>query len=234
MPGNADRPERRHAAYSPCRPETIVLLSLQMLESDEVTLRSFGRVSQVVPERPKSWREATSTLYDSAIFGPRRSWICECGDVNDRIYKGTVCPNCGVRVGNARLLRSRRFGHIELGSAVKHPLIERESFRILPVVPAALRAADCHGADLNQLYSEVLIANSKNTSRKGERTLQVAVDQLFRNEWLENPVTCQGRVLRSLLWCFSMEAVNSLRRQLYLMGLMSAVRISASDAPVAK
>ena len=51
-------------------------------------------------------------LFSEQIFGPQRSYCCVCGLYNNKnLYKGMICPKCGVICDNSDL-RTTTFGRI--------------------------------------------------------------------------------------------------------------------------
>lgn len=110
---------------------------------------------------------------------------------------GEVCVKCGVVVGSAGVLRRKRWGHIELGLSVAHPLVVGGTIECVPVLPLWYRRPEVYGSDLDCLYSDLLRATEApiGTAAKG---IELAVARLFCNEWLEQPLTHEGRKIRSV------------------------------------
>jgi len=104
-----------------------------------------------------TWQQNRKTLDDEAIFGPRRDFACCCGKYRGMQYERMICDRCGVKIASSTIRRSR-FGHIDLPTAIPHPLAA-VSFGVsaLPVLPAAF-VESARGAKLTDLYEEVLRA----------------------------------------------------------------------------
>jgi hypothetical protein len=143
-------PERLAAAY---RPAT----------SWEVRGWSYGRVAAVRKASATRWEERRGTIEDQQIFGPERDDICACGKYEGMEFHHIVCDRCGVRVCS-RAERSRRFGHIELGAGVPHPLADgADPLAAFPVLPARYVEAE-GGRQLASVYDSLVLASS-NKSR---------------------------------------------------------------------
>jgi DNA-directed RNA polymerase beta' subunit len=78
----------------------------------------------VSPEKIREWSHgAVRTIVElesQKIFGPVRSFACECGRFLGAKYRGVVCHRCGVEVIE-NIVRTYRAGHIELPEPVVHP-----------------------------------------------------------------------------------------------------------------
>ncbi len=170
-------------------------LSFDVLTSDEVHLRSYGRVrtagSCASPPTPMS-----GGLDDPAIFGPLQDMCCSCGELIGG-EPGDVCPSCGVVLGHAEMLQKTRWGHIDLPIPVEHVLIPIRSIRALPVLPLAYRQHMTCGPDLDHFYSK-LVAACDACSAACQDAIKLALAQLFCNEKLPEPAKSHGRVLRSI------------------------------------
>lgn len=115
-------------------------LRLEVLPKEEVLVHSFGRVN-IVARTAETPGGAKGTLHDPAIFGPAEDYRCACGRMEGRGFTGRVCAYCGVRVGRSRLLRRRRWGHIQLPAPVGHPLRPGRTVEAIPVLPPVLPPA---------------------------------------------------------------------------------------------
>jgi len=55
------------------------------------------------------------------IFGPIKDYVCECGKIWSKNNLESRCTLCGVEI-NKSSIRSSRFGHIDIGVSILHPL----------------------------------------------------------------------------------------------------------------
>lgn len=189
-----------------CRkvPAFVMRVRLLTIGSSDVRGKSFGTVFLPGNFTGVPWDCCKGTLWDPAIFGPKDDWKCACGKYSGREFDGFICDICGTRLGVSRKLQSSRFGHIELTEPVSHPLLPDCLLSTIPVLPIAYRS-ESDAVDLNYLYNRVLLANAKLEGR-GDRpdhqesqSLSIAILQLFINESSTDPVTRNGRKLRSIL-----------------------------------
>ena len=183
------------------------------IDAEEVRQRSYGIVSRACNEKPKDWKGCAGTLFDPRVFGSEEDWKCACGKYRGRSHNEMICAECGVKIGVAAELRATRFGHINLARPVRHPLIQGSVISAIPVLPIGFREPRDR-ADLNYLYNCVLAANEraerqspKDASEQlGE--LDSSIAMLFGNEQLPDPLTYDGRILRSL-WYFGFDEIES-------------------------
>ena len=108
--------------------------------------------------------------------------------------RGLACPRIfGVVEPHARrpTERDRRFGRVTLHTPVAHPLRgPLDALRVLPVLPAGLRAADAQGTHaLTARYARVLAANRElaqatypNAFREAYGELRAGIHELFRGD----------------------------------------------------
>lgn len=171
-------------------------IGFEILTSAEVHAASFGRV-QVAMYRPGFDQPQSRSLTDPAIFGPAEDFACACGKYRGRDAAGMICDMCGVRIGRARPMHRRRWGHIDLPLAVAHPLVPGATLNALPVLPRAYRDPTRFGDDLNALYADVLEAALRGEPAAEELTHAVA--RLMCNERLPTPRAYRGHPLRSLV-----------------------------------
>ena len=52
-------------------------------------------------------------IFSQRIFGPINDYQCKCGNLKSVLYRGEICPKCGVEVNTSRV-RKKRGGRIEL------------------------------------------------------------------------------------------------------------------------
>lgn len=178
-------------------------IEFQVLSSLQMQLKSYGRVERPIAVHSSDWRSNKGTLVDPRIFGCELDWRCACGRLRGEVHEDDICDMCGVRVGRAEALRCSRFGHIEFRRPISHPLIPLSQITMIPVLPIALRSVG-QESDLNELYNRVLLANvppreAHSIDVKAVCSdLESAVAELFCNESRSEPVTHNGRVLRSI------------------------------------
>src|SRR5262249_26162478 len=170
-------------------------LRFSALTAAEVRAASFGAVKVPLTRSPNSWKEAEGTLFDPRTFGPERDWECACRRYVGEKHRHMICDVCGVKVAaDAAELRLRRFGPINLFSAVEHPLVPGERMVVLPVLPISWRLG-AHVEDLNRLYVNLVQTNTAFASHAHEEVsrLEHAVAALVMNERLSEALTERGR-----------------------------------------
>jgi DNA-directed RNA polymerase beta' subunit len=181
-------------------------IKIQVLRDDEVEARSFGLVADPAPVCPDRWEKSKRTLFDPCIVGCERDLTCACGKLQGEDSVDRICDLCGVKVGAAATLRLSRFGHILFRHKIPHPFNHGTRIGVIPVIPIAYRS-DTGEDDLDFLYSRVLRVNEVDSTsdpngleRSPDCTdrLADAVCTLFGNESRSQPLTCKGRVVRSL------------------------------------
>ena len=180
-------------------------LRFAVMSDAEVHRISFGAVDNPVFPEPLGWEAAKGSVYDPRTFGAKHDWQCACREYRGEQHEGTICDRCGVKVGVARALRRKRFGHIDLLAPVAHPLNEQTDIVAIPVLPIAYRETRAHGDDLSFLYTQIIHANGGGPVPGDEPTaggtgrVATRIRELFCNEWLDEPRCVDGRPLRSLL-----------------------------------
>jgi len=201
----------------------------RVLSDDEVRIKSFGIVQNAAWTRPPTWAEQRHSLFDPVIFGPEKDFCCICGKCKGEACEDWICDICGVKVGKARLLRRRRFGHICLGRQIPHPWFGTVMIRTIPVLPIGYRC-DRGQSDLDYLYSRVILASRCSEEMLGPRCpvggdpLVSAVQQLLENESTDNPVLFDKRLIRSLsYYCFEDPARSFDDLAVYLTAMMLRV-----------
>ncbi len=116
---------------------------------------SFGAVRTVRRSNPTGWRDERFTLDDEAIFGPKLDYQCACGKYRGQEHDRMICDRCGVKVTTSNG-RRRRFGHIDFGGELRHPLAESTAcLTAIPILPAAFRES-AGGVALNSLYEDIV------------------------------------------------------------------------------
>ncbi|MDR0303352.1 MAG: DNA-directed RNA polymerase subunit beta' [Chitinispirillales bacterium] len=88
---------------------------------------SHGEVTKPETINYRSYKPEKDGLFCEKIFGPVRSWECNCGKYKRVRYKGIVCDRCGVEVTDSKV-RRERMGHIELGVPVVHEWYSKSGF----------------------------------------------------------------------------------------------------------
>lgn len=191
----------------------MAFVSTRCLSDDEVKRESFGRVLKCISLR-SSWREQLGTLSDPRIFGHRHNWRCICGETAVCAQQFAICPMCGTPAGNGRRLIRTRFGHIDLGCRVEHPLIRGALISVIPVLPLWYRRPLGYTADLDGLYAIVLRALDES-----QVAVASAVTRLFCNGWCDSRIGDQQSAC-SLLHCLMLSPKStSASRVVFLRGL---------------
>ena len=80
---------------------------------------SFGEVLKAETVNYRSLKPEELGLFCPRIFGPVKSYECQCGKYKQYRHRGVVCEKCGVEVTSANV-RRKRMGHIDLASPVMH------------------------------------------------------------------------------------------------------------------
>jgi len=60
-------------------------------------------------------------IFSEQIFGPVRSYQCQCGMYEGKQFEGVVCENCGVKVTSSDVRRTT-YSYIKLPRKIPHPL----------------------------------------------------------------------------------------------------------------
>jgi len=165
----------------------------------EVRSWSFGVVHSRRAPDATDWREQRGTLDDQRIFGPLREFECACGKYRGQEYRAMICDRCGVKV-TLPAVRRERFGHIELGIELRHPLgAEPDHLAAFPVMPAVY-IASAAGERLAERYealAEGAAAGAVDQAALGEvaEVLLPAVE--FTHAWrlVEAPLLARGLAL---------------------------------------
>lgn len=176
------------------------LVGLRPLSDDEIRTQSFGQVKVAGAAPQGDWKALRDTLCDPRIFGPPRSWRCACGKIELQPSAGkSICDVCGCAVQDARRMRRRRYGHIQLFREVPHPLFPAARISVVPVLPIAYRQPQRYTAGLNEFYSNVIAANDAQNDE-----VITTVAQLYCNEWLDSPRRPKTKPFFSVLMCLSL------------------------------
>jgi hypothetical protein len=102
----------------------------------EIRSWSFGQLHSRRNPDAAHWQEQRGTLDDQAIFGPVQEFVCACGKYRGAQHRGMICDRCGVKITSPSV-RRERFGHVELGTDLRHPLgAETDQVAAFPVLPA--------------------------------------------------------------------------------------------------
>jgi hypothetical protein len=134
--------------------------------SHEIRSWSFGLVRSRRPADATAWQDQRGTLDDQGIFGPLQEYHCACGKYEGERYRGMICDRCGVKLASPSV-RRERFGHIELGAELQHPLgKENNQIAAFPVIPAVFLASSA-GDRLAQCYETLAEAASAEPAQQG-------------------------------------------------------------------
>lgn len=195
-------------------------LGVRALADAEIRAISFGQVRLPDAQPSGDWRALKGTLGDPATFGPRKSWRCACGKLS--IEPGAlklICDVCGAVAHDARRLRRRRFGHIQLFREIPHPLFTDSRISVVPVLPIAFRRSTGITAGLNALYAAVLRANAA-----CDNGVERQVARLYSHEWIDGAVR-PPRPL-SILMCLRVSSGVAAREMIFLHGLGAALEVA--------
>lgn len=94
-------------------------LQIRLASTETMLDWSHGEVTKPETINYRSLKPEFDGLFCERIFGPSKDGVCGCGKYNKSIYRGQVCPNCGVEV-TSKKVRRERMGHIQLVSPVSH------------------------------------------------------------------------------------------------------------------
>jgi hypothetical protein len=116
-------------------------------------------------------------LYSPKIFGAKRSFQCDCGEVSGEEFVGIPCPSCRVYVSaDANQGRHRRMGKVALARPVAHPLAWHSADRDLarpdlihefPICPIAFRTGPDGAANSLGLKYETLVREIESARARG-------------------------------------------------------------------
>ncbi|MFO0561347.1 MAG: DNA-directed RNA polymerase subunit alpha C-terminal domain-containing protein [Polyangiales bacterium] len=115
--------------------------------------------------------EVTSDLGDPRLFGPRRSYECECGALKLMKHRGRVCEKCGVTVLDSSA-RATTFAHVALRDLWTHPL-SGAAVSEVAVLPPTLREAN--DSELEAAYQSLVSARSADAA---QRVFDLLLDRL--------------------------------------------------------
>jgi len=107
--------------------EEIRNVGISIASPDDIRNWSHGEVTKPETINYRSYKPEKDGLFCEKIFGPVRSWECNCGKYKRVRYKGIVCDRCGVEVTDSKV-RRERMGHIELGVPVVHEWYSKSGF----------------------------------------------------------------------------------------------------------
>jgi hypothetical protein len=171
----------------------------RLATTHEVHSWSFGVLHSRRTRDATHWQEQRGTLDDQAIFGPLREFECACGKYCGQEYRGIICDRCFVKISSPAV-RRERFGHVQFGMELRHPLgTETERIAAFPVLPAVYVASSA-GERLAERY-EALAQGAA-----GGLADQAALDQVaevllpaveFAHAWrlIEAPLLARGLAL---------------------------------------
>jgi hypothetical protein len=171
----------------------------RVVTTSEIRSWSFGQVHSLRTREANHWQEQRGTLDDQAIFGPLQEFACVCGKYQGPQYRGMICDRCGVKITSPSV-RRERFGHVELGTGLRHPLgAETDRIAAFPVLPAVYINSSA-GGRLAERY-EALVGGA--AVGKAEQAALDAVAEVllpaveFAHEWrlTEAPRLAQGLAL---------------------------------------
>jgi len=107
--------------------EEIRNVGISIASPDDIRNWSHGEVTKPETINYRSYKPEKDGLFCEKIFGPVRSWECNCGKYKRVRYKGIICDRCGVEVTDSKV-RRERMGHIELGVPVVHEWYSKSGF----------------------------------------------------------------------------------------------------------
>jgi hypothetical protein len=167
----------------------------------EIRSWSFGVVHSRRSRDTTHWREQRGTLDDQAIFGPLREFECACGKYRGEQYRGMICHLCGVKLAPPAV-RRERFGHVELGTELRHPVGPQTSHvAAFPVLPAVYLGSSA-GERLAERYEA--LAEGAAVGRAAQVTLDQVAEVLlpaveFAHAWRLSEATLLARGLALVL-----------------------------------
>ena len=107
--------------------EEIRNVGISIASPEDIRGWSHGEVTKPETINYRSYKPEKDGLFCEKIFGPVRSWECNCGKYKRVRYKGIICDRCGVEVTDSKV-RRERMGHIELGVSVVHEWYSKSGF----------------------------------------------------------------------------------------------------------
>ena len=102
-------------------------VGISIASAEKIRDWSHGEVTKPETINYRSYKPEKDGLFCEKIFGPVRSWECNCGKYKRVRYKGIVCDRCGVEVTDSKV-RRERMGHIELSVPVVHEWYSKSGF----------------------------------------------------------------------------------------------------------
>jgi hypothetical protein len=165
----------------------------------EIRSWSFGVLHSRRTTDATHWQEQRGTLDDQRIFGPLREFECACGKYRGQEYRGMICDRCGVKITSPSV-RRKRFGHVELGLELRHPLgAMTDHVAAFPVLPTVYVASSAGGrlAERYEALAEGTAAGAAEQAAQDQvaEVLLPAVE--FAHAWrlVEAPLLAQGLAL---------------------------------------
>jgi hypothetical protein len=165
----------------------------------EIRSWSFGVLHSRRARNATHWQEHRGTLDDQGIFGPLREFECACGKYRGQQYRGMICDRCGVKITSPSV-RRERFGHVEFGVELRHPLgAVTDYLAAFPVLPAVYVASSAGGrlAERYEALAEGATAGAADQAALDQvaEVLLPAVE--FAHAWrlVEAPLLARGLAL---------------------------------------
>ena len=94
-------------------------IRIGLMSPERVREISYGKVTLSETLNYRTKKPVKDGLFDERIFGPLKDNMCSCGKLKGKQFRGRVCENCGVEVGDHKERRVR-CGRIELTVPVVH------------------------------------------------------------------------------------------------------------------
>jgi DNA-directed RNA polymerase subunit beta' len=97
-------------------------LAIKVASPETILRASGGEVENDDTFANRTLKPMDHGLFCERVFGPIWDWRCPCGKINGNKkpeLRGTVCPNCGVKILSSNA-RRERIGHINLAVPVAH------------------------------------------------------------------------------------------------------------------
>lgn len=182
-------------------------IHIQLASPDVIRGWSFGEVTKPETVNYRSFKPERDGLFCEKIFGPVKSWECNCGKYKRQRHRGIVCDRCGVEVTDKKV-RRERMGHIELMVPVVHIWFYRGVPNIIGLLGKAAYGPHCFSvgvagerANLESVvyHDYYLVLDAGNTDLKVGALISADVRQELINEGRQFVAETGGSAIKRLL-----------------------------------
>ncbi|MCM8797087.1 MAG: DNA-directed RNA polymerase subunit beta' [Candidatus Omnitrophica bacterium] len=188
--------------------ETTSFNSITLKIASPQVIRSWskGEVKKAETINYRTLKPEKDGLFCEKIFGPVRSWECNCGKYKgkDNKFKGITCDRCGVTIDHSSV-RRERMGHIELATPVTHIWF----FKAVPSRMSAL--LDIGLRDLEKIiyYEEYVVIDPGTTPLKKKELLSEERFQEAKQKYGESSFKAKigAEAIRDLLKELDMDSL---------------------------